>query len=111
MIHETGSRFLKINEAFLCEACGRSVPPAQRTCRNHCPYCLHSKHVDIFPGDRANSCRGLLKPIGYELSSKKGLVLLFRCQRCQAETRNIALRDDAFASDDYDRILALSRTR
>ncbi|MFY7930023.1 MAG: RNHCP domain-containing protein [Oligoflexus sp.] len=104
-------RFQKINDGFTCENCAARVPPARRTCRNHCPFCLFSKHVDIFPGDRANSCGGALQPIGYELSGKKGLVLLFRCRRCQAETRNVALLDDPMASDDYQRILALSLPR
>lgn len=102
------SRFLKINESFACEHCGASVPLAQKTCRNHCPHCLHSKHVDHFPGDRANPCQGLLKPVGYELSGKKGLVLLFRCQRCGETGRNIALPDDPLAPDNYDAILALT---
>jgi len=35
------------------------------TARDHCPYCLYSKHLDIFPGDRKNECKGLMKPIGY----------------------------------------------
>ncbi len=102
------SRFLKINESFVCEHCTATVPPSKRTCRNHCPYCLHSKHVDIFPGDRDNSCHGLLVPTGYELSGKKGLVLLFRCDRCGEKTRNVALLDDPYQADDYQAILALS---
>jgi DNA-directed RNA polymerase subunit RPC12/RpoP len=101
-------RFQKINDAFQCEHCGKEVPVSQRTCRNHCPYCLHSKHVDIFPGDRANPCKGLLIPIGYEQHSKKGLMIRFRCASCQAITRNIALLDDRYASDDYDQILKLT---
>ncbi|HET9241477.1 MAG TPA: RNHCP domain-containing protein [Oligoflexus sp.] len=108
MSEPTLGKFQKINESFLCENCGASVPPAKRTCRNHCPHCLHSKHVDVYPGDRANSCQGLLRPIGYELNGKKGLVLLFRCARCKAETRNIALLDDPILSDDYQKILDLT---
>ena len=27
--------------------------------RNHCPYCLHSRHVDLYQaGDRLNACKG-----------------------------------------------------
>lgn len=101
-------RFSKINDAFNCEHCHKEVPVSQRTCRNHCPFCLHSKHVDIFPGDRSNPCKGLLVPIGYENHSKKGLMIRFQCASCRAMTRNIALLDDSFARDDYDRILALT---
>ncbi|WP_141734723.1 RNHCP domain-containing protein [Oligoflexus tunisiensis] len=108
MTEPTVGKFQKINESFLCENCGATVPPARRTCRNHCPRCLHSKHVDVYPGDRANPCQGLLRPIGYELTGNKGLVLLFRCTRCGAETRNIALLDDPNEGDDYLKILSLT---
>lgn len=101
-------RFFKINESFDCLHCGAAVPPAKKTCRNHCPFCLHSRHVDVYPGDRANSCGGLLKPVGYELHKKKGLMLIFRCQRCQQQNRTIALLEDPLAADDYQLILSLS---
>lgn len=43
----------KINETFHCLECGKLVPLAERTCRNHCPYCFASRHVDgDIPGDR-----------------------------------------------------------
>ncbi|SMF29491.1 RNHCP domain-containing protein [Pseudobacteriovorax antillogorgiicola] len=100
--------FKKINEEFSCENCGKKVPLSEKTCRNHCPYCLYSKHVDKLPGDRANPCRGLLKPIGYHFHSKKGLMIDFKCQRCGEKTRNIALLEDGIQGDDYDQILALT---
>lgn len=102
------ARFQRKNEGFRCEHCGAVVPAAEKTCRNHCPYCLHSKHVDINPGDRANPCQGLLSPIGYESHSKKGLMILFECGRCGFRGRNIALREDRYAADDYERILSLT---
>lgn len=101
-------RFTHINEAFSCESCGEAVPPATTGCRNHCPFCLTSKHVDIFPGDRANNCHGLLKAVSYELDGKKGLILTFKCQKCGAITRNVANRDDRVCPDNYDKILSLS---
>lgn len=100
--------FTKINEAFTCEHCSRLVPISKSTCRNHCPFCLHSKHVDKLPGDRANPCRGLLKPVGYDIHTKKGLMILFECQSCGEKKRNIAIIDDEFAGDDYELILSLS---
>ena len=43
----------KINETFVCLECGKSVPTAEKTCRNHCPFCFASQHVDgDIPGDR-----------------------------------------------------------
>ena len=102
------SRFTHINETFICENCRREVPAATTGCRNHCPFCLTSKHVDINPGDRANPCQGLLRAVNYELDGKKGIVLIFRCDKCGKMTRNKANRDDRQCPDDYDRILALT---
>ena len=68
--------FTKIDEEFICENCGKKVSKLGYSCRNHCPYCLHSKHVDINPGDRAEKCHGDLEPIGLEIDSKKGYVIV-----------------------------------
>ena len=70
------------------------MPKLEYSCRNHCPYCLYSKHVDINPGDRAEKCHGSLKPIGIELNSKKGYVIIFRCEKCGAIRKNKAAKDD-----------------
>ena len=59
-------KFYKSDESFICENCGKEVEKLNYTSRDHCPYCLYSKHVDINPGDRMNTCKGLLKPIGIE---------------------------------------------
>lgn len=101
-------RFTHINEGFVCEHCQQPVPAARKTCRNHCPYCLTSKHVDINPGDRAATCHGLLQAIRYELDSHKGLMLIFRCTRCGEERRNKALLEGE-CPDDYERILQLNQ--
>ena len=77
-----------MDSGFICENCGKEVQPLGYTSRNHCPYCLHSIHVDITPGDRANPCKGLLKPIGIEQSSKKGYVIVFKCTKCGKISRN-----------------------
>ena len=74
--------FTKIDEEFICENCGKKVTKLGYSCRNHCPYCLHSKHVDINPGDRAEECQGDLEPVGAEIDSKKGFVIIFRCKKC-----------------------------
>ena len=72
----------EIDESFICENCGKEVKPLGYSCRNHCPYCLYSKHVDINPGDRAEECHGLLEPLGIEMSSKKGYVIVYKCKKC-----------------------------
>ena len=86
-------RFNMIDEAFTCENCGRLVEKSNYTARDHCPYCLYSKHVDINPGDRANTCLGLLKPIGIE-KYKDTYKILYRCNKCSEEHKNIMAKDD-----------------
>lgn len=88
-------RFHKINDGFICEVCKAENPPAEKTCRNHCFKCLHSKHVDINPGDRANVCKATLKPIGLEVKGGLPSAIKFKCTKCSFEGRNkIALDDD-----------------
>lgn len=106
-----GSRFTHINDDFICENCGLNVLPRKGGCRNHCPKCLTSKHVDVFPGDRANDCGGLMDAVDYELDSKKGLVLIFQCRKCRVRLRTMAANEDPNAPDDYARILALKKER
>ena len=88
------SRFTKIDEEFICHNCGKKVEKLGYTCRNHCPECLHSKHVDINPGDRAEECQGVLKPVSVEIDSKKGYVIKFKCEKCGAIRKNKAAEDD-----------------
>lgn len=97
------SKFTKIDEEFVCEHCGEQVPKLGYTSRNHCPYCLYSKHVDVYPGDRSEECHGLLEPIGVELNSKKGYVIVFRCQKCGKIRKNKVAKDD-----NMDKIITLS---
>lgn len=101
--------FTHINESFTCAFCGREVHPLKiGGCRNHCPYCLSSVHVDLLPGDRSNPCKGRLEATGYETNPKKGLVLIFTCVKCGKITKNKAATEDPEQPDDYDQILLLS---
>ena len=61
--------FTVIDEEFVCENCGAKVKKLGYSCRNHCPECLHSKHVDKNPGDRDEECHGLLEPIDVEINN------------------------------------------
>jgi Zn finger protein HypA/HybF involved in hydrogenase expression len=88
--------FNEIDEEFICENCGYKVPKLGYSCRNHCPKCLYSKHVDVNPGDRMETCQGLLKPIGIE-NGKKGYVIVYRCTKCGAIRKNISAKDDDMA--------------
>lgn len=87
-------RFSKKDESFVCLNCGKEVSPLGYTSRNHCPYCLWSIHVDVNPGDRANECRGALRPVRTEPDPKKGFVVIHRCERCGEIRRNRAAADD-----------------
>jgi len=86
-------KFNMIDESFICEKCGKEVTKLIYTARDHCPYCLYSKHVDINPGDRLNSCKGLLQPIGIE-KFKNTFKIVYKCEKCNQEHRNIMAIDD-----------------
>lgn len=95
-------RFTMKNENFICENCGKEVLKSSYTARDHCPYCLYSKHVDINPGDRMNNCKGLLEPIGIE-KFKQTYKIIYKCEKCNEIHKNIALDDD-----NMDLIISLS---
>ncbi len=95
-------RFNMINENFICENCGKEIKKATKTARDHCNYCLYSKHVDINPGDRMNDCKGLLKPIGIE-KFKNTYKIIYKCEKCGNVHKNIMADDD-----DMDLIIKLS---
>ena len=88
------SNFTEIDEEFICENCGKKVSKLHYTSRDHCSYCLYAKHVDINPGDRAETCHGMLEPIGIENNPKKGYVIVYKCKKCGAIRKNIAAKDD-----------------
>ena len=87
-------KFKVIDEEFICQNCGKKVPVLGYSCRDHCPYCLFSKHVDKNPGDRSQDCKGLLEPIGLEMNSKKGYVIIYKCKKCGEIRKNKSANDD-----------------
>lgn len=86
--------FAKNDSGFICGNCGREVPPLGYSSRNHCPFCLYSKHVDVNPGDRAAECGGLMKPIAVAVNAKKGMIITHKCTKCGAERNNKMQSDD-----------------
>ena len=86
--------FIKNDNEFICINCGKRIKKLKYTSRDHCNYCLFSLHVDVTPGDRENDCKGLLIPINVELNSKKGEVIVYKCQKCGAIIKNIVAKDD-----------------
>ena len=94
-------RFTKIKEDFTCEHCGHQVTGTGFT--NHCPKCLWSKHVDINPGDRAQSCGGLMRPIDLYQEGQQWIVV-HECDRCDF-VRKKKISDE----DDFDSVIELEK--
>ena len=85
--------FKRTIENFICEKCGLDVEGSGYT--NHCPECLWSKHVDIFPGDRAGECGGMMEPVRIEKKGKE-YTIIHKCTKCGIEKPNRAVKEDNF---------------
>ncbi len=88
-------------EDFQCEHCGVSAKGNGYT--NHCPECLYSKHVDVFPGDRQAACQGLMEPV-LLLQENGEEKLTHRCLVCGHTKKNKVSTGDSFEA-----LLALAR--
>jgi len=99
---------LKKKFGFTCEHCGSWVSKDKfigTHFRNHCPFCLWSRHVDLKKsGDRLSHCYGQMKPIGF-IFKKEGfdkygqprqgeLMLIHLCQDCGKISINRLAADD-----------------
>ena len=87
-------------EEFRCRHCRALIGPT--LCggkhRNHCPLCLHSRHVDDRrPGDRASECGSLMAPVGRFARPNGEPMLVHRCLGCGKEGHNRVAADDAVA--------------
>ena len=98
-------KFMKNDDEFICENCHQKVSKLNYTSRDHCPYCLYSKHVDINPGDRENTCLGLLKPIDIE-KYKDTYKIIYKCEKCHQIHKNVMANDD-----NYDEILNIMKNK
>lgn len=94
--------------SFICLNCQKTVPVNYLMGthhRNHCPFCLWSKHVDENPGDRIAFCGGGMKPLGITTKqvspnkwgeSKMGeLMLIHQCTKCGKIAINRLAADDS----------------
>lgn len=98
------------NEGFLCAHCGTKVRPlANGSCRNHCPHCLWSRHLDEVPGDRASPCGGVMQPVAVQRDARRGWMIVHRCTRCGTVKRNKAALDDPAQPDRFDVMLRAAR--
>ncbi len=97
------------NSAFVCANCGEEIVPLSNgSCRNHCPYCLCSMHVDNEIGDRQNQCRGIMKPIGVKYNTKKGYQIIHKCKKC-GFTRVNKVAENTDMPDNLDLIIELMK--
>ena len=93
-----GKRFTKRNDGFICSQCKQENLPLRGGCRDHCRFCLSSSHVDKFPGDRINSCGGVMSVIDIDYTAKKGYILIYKCSKCGEIKHNKTANDDDFES-------------
>ena len=101
-------RFSKKDDGFICAHCGKEVKPLGYSSRNHCPFCLWSLHVDKNPGDRAEECRGELKPVKVLPDAKKGYIIVHKCEKCGAIRRNKAAHDAKVQPDSMSLLIKLT---
>jgi hypothetical protein len=98
----------ELDRDFRCIHCRRPVSaaplPSGVKNRNHCPYCLHSRHLDLYRGgDRLAACREAMQPVGLTVkvrrtkygSSQPGeLMLIHTCVECGRISINRIAADD-----------------
>ena len=91
------TNYFDINSDFTCAHCHNYVSAGPMLAgvhnRNHCPYCLWSKHLDQFKaGDRMAACKAPMQPIGltmkyshkkYASVSGSELMLVHICGGCR----------------------------
>ncbi|MFC4052384.1 RNHCP domain-containing protein [Actinomadura syzygii] len=89
------SRSVLSTETFDCVRCGLNVaalaPDGVR--RNHCPSCLHSRHVLDREGGRPE-CGSQMAPISIAVLRNGDWMVVHRCSRCGELTSNPISGDD-----------------
>src|SRR5579864_7908145 len=76
------------DEVFKCRHCHRFVCPLPSGGhhRNHCPFCLFSRHVDDRkPGDRMSECGSSMEPVGSFQRPNGEYVIVHCCLDCGLE--------------------------
>ena len=90
--------FEKNDSGFICRTCKKNVQPLKYSSRDHCTKCLCSIHIDINPGDRANTCLGTLIPVDVTINNKKGYIITYKCDKCGILHNNKSAEDDTFST-------------
>jgi hypothetical protein len=95
------------DDGFLCKHCQAFVSSASFLSgvgnRNHCPYCLWSRHLDLYEaGDRLSACKSPMRPIGLTIkenrkkygSGRGELMVIHLCIECADVSINRIAADD-----------------
>ena len=104
--------YVNINSDFNCVHCQNFVTTSEMLAgvrnRNHCPYCLWSRHLDHFDaGDRMSACKAPMKPVGLTQKKKKKkyisgtggeLMIVHLCIGCGKIAINRIAADDVSAA-------------
>ncbi len=109
-----GERWKKrsLEDAFECIHCQAHVYTQPMISgvqnRNHCPYCLCSRHVDHSQaGDRLSACKAIMQPVGLTVKPSRNkyggmnygeLMLIHRCSDCGKLSINRLAADDQVES-------------
>jgi len=90
--------FKMLNENFICENCKKEITKhPEWSARNHCPFCLYSKHLDKdFPWDRESNCLWLMWPFDIDYRKNKWYMIKHKCVKCNKEILNKIAPDDDF---------------
>lgn len=97
-----------MENSFQCSNCRQRISFAKfmgTRHRNHCPFCLWSRHLDLEKsGDRKAKCRGKMKPVGLTFKKegkdkygniKRGeIMLIHECLGCGKISINRIAGDD-----------------
>jgi hypothetical protein len=93
-------KFHGSKDEFRCRHCRVLIgpPPSGGRQRNHCPFCLYSRHVDgTRPGDRGSDCGGSMEPIARFERHSGEVQIIHRCHDCCFERHNRIAADDDYA--------------
>lgn len=94
--HQSAVRNVLSTDTFTCTWCGLTVtsmgPDGGR--RNHCPSCLHSKHVVDQVDGGPSDCGSRMNPVSIAVLRTGDWMLIHRCVRCGELTSNPVGKDD-----------------
>lgn len=81
---------------FACRNCGTEIvlEGGGTKHRNHCPFCLHSVHLDDQPGDRLAGCAGVMEPVAVWVRKGGEWAIIHRCRKCGHFGSNRIAADD-----------------